>query len=119
MYFVQHMTAIRISNPLTNTVNVISAHSHSKTRCSAHFKLMSHFQHICEHSTSANETYTCIKSNVGDITTHHWLGRLGVARVLLRGSRGGGGIGGLGLGGGLGGRWAAVRHGQLTQVGGV
>lgn len=54
------------------------------------------------------------------ITTHHWLQRLGVAWVLLLllllwGSRGGGVVGGLGLGGGR----AAVRHGQLTQVGGV
>lgn len=49
--------------------------------------------------------------------THHWLRRrLGVARVLLRVSRGGGGVRGLGVGGGMG---AAVRHGQLSQVGGV
>ncbi len=95
----------------------LQTHSHSNTQRSAHFKPTSPFQHTCEHSpahrwvkhdlalVSASETYT---SNLEDITTHHWLRRLGVAWVLLRVGGGGGGVGGLGLGRGLGGRGAAV-----------
>lgn len=47
-------------------------------------------------------------------STHHWLGRLCVSRVLLLLGCRSGRIGSLGLGG----RWAAVWHGQLPQVGG-
>ena len=58
-------------------------------------------------------------SNMDGITTHHWLWRLGVAWVLLCGSRGVGGVGSLGLRRGLGGGGAAVRHGELTEVRGI
>lgn len=54
-----------------------------------------------------------------EAATYHRLRWLGVTWMLLRGSSRGLGVRGLGLGGGLGGRGAAVRHGQLTQVGGV
>lgn len=67
----------------------------------------SYFQHTCGHSSIWLPS---------DVHTHHWLRWLGVSWVLLLlGCRRGGGIRRLGLGGG----WAAVWHGQLSQVGGV
>lgn len=80
---------------------------------SAHLWAQHHSQDISNRKVKRLHTHSCI-------TTHHWLQRLGVARVLLllllrRGSRRGGVVGRLGLGGGR----AAVGHGQLTQVGGV
>lgn len=96
-----------------------STYSLAQKTCGVHSKLLRYFQHTCGHSTTRKTPRIQVKRlhTHSCITTHHWLQRLGVARVLLllRGSRRGGVVGRLGLGGGR----AAVGHGQLTQVGGV
>lgn len=73
--------------------------------------------HSCGHSTTRrHKTWPCDHAQVLVSITHHWLRWLGEAwMVLLWGSRGGRGVGRLRLCG----RWAAVGHGQLTQVRGV
>lgn len=83
-----------MSSYLTNAAKVMLIHS--QITCSAHFKVVSYFQHTCGHSSNLTQSVD---------STHRWLRRLGVSRVLLLlGCRRGGGIGSLGLGCG----WAAV-----------
>lgn len=117
--------AKQMHSVLTNTANFILTHS-KDMRCSlqtaelfsAHLLTQHHSQTFQTWPHPPEYKWNLHMPGFTEITTHHWLLWLGIAWVLLRWlwrSNGGRGVGGLGLAG----RWAAVGHGQLTQVGGV
>lgn len=81
-------------------------HKHCKLHSNSlakHFKLTRLFQRL----SNVSSLYLHMR-NLDDISTYHWLRRLGIAWVLLWGSRGSGGVRGLGLRRGVGRGGAAV-----------